>query len=247
MQDLPLHVDRRAFLQLPGLAAAPALMPIASPAFAGDAERFAPLDFDRFQDEWAKLAAARLGPDAADSAPDAYLFALTSLVARLPLDQVPEGRKAYESEGLASGPCWFGKGFGIVELRLAPGYVIAPHNHTAQEVVTVGRTGMCTFRHFDIQGDVPNYDPAAQDKLTLRETHSGVLDPRRSSNLSLVRDNVHMFRAGAQGARILDFMITLPEPEGAERSGIFLEVAPEQTSDSIERMFQARQIASPYA
>lgn len=106
---------------------------------------------------------------------------------------------------MTTGPAYFENGLLIIVVKLSPGAIISPHRHNAHDIVTVGLEGLCTYRHYQVVGKAPD----SKDTVTtwrVQETRSGIMTRGRSSDLTVKRDHIHTFRAGEEGATILDFL-----------------------------------------
>lgn len=90
------------------------------------------------------------------------------------------------------------------QIHVAPGGAIPLHDHRDFFGAIVCADGEVEIRSFDLaQGSRDT------DEVTVRETSRVWLRPGRFSLLTRTRDNVHEFRAGPQGARVLDLFVWL--------------------------------------
>lgn len=90
------------------------------------------------------------------------------------------------------------------QLWIPPGGMIPLHDHRDLFGAIVCVAGDVTIRNFDIvEGGTDT------DEVTLRESVRSHLRPGRYSLLTRTRDNVHEFRAGDDGARMLDLFAWL--------------------------------------
>lgn len=90
------------------------------------------------------------------------------------------------------------------QIHVAPNGRIPLHDHRELFGAIVVAAGEIEIRSFDIAaGDTTT------DVVTLRETNRAWLVPGRFALLTRSRDNVHEFRAGPAGARLLDLFAWL--------------------------------------
>ena len=156
-------------------------------------------------DEFLKLSvpmAQQLIADPAFSV-DEYLYRMGSLATRL--SEIPDSRLGpYTSvdRRLWFGPSFRGTPFFIIQWRMEPGAFLPAHNHPNASVCTLGYEGEVQVRNFEIIGEAPDY--ASKKPFRLRESRSETMTRGRISTLSPVRDNIHCFRVGKQGARGID-------------------------------------------
>ena len=76
-------------------------------------------------------------------------------------------------------------------------------------VMTAGISGTCYYRQFESVGDPPPH--ASREPFRVREMRKGILEVGRVAWLTRTRDWMHTFRAGAEGASIVDFGCSLSE------------------------------------
>ena len=92
------------------------------------------------------------------------------------------------------------------QIHVPPNGRIPLHDHRGMFGAIVGADGECEIRSFDIvEGG------ATTDTVGLREMDRTWLTPGRFALLTRTRDNVHEFRAGPNGARLLDLFVWLEE------------------------------------
>lgn len=102
--------------------------------------------------------------------------------------------------------------FVMIEFRLAPGAYLPPHNHPNTSVSTLVLEGEATIDNFELEpGSAP---PGTEGAALLRHTQSQLLRPGDCNFVQPARNNLHAFRAGAQGARGVD-ITTQHGPLGA--------------------------------
>ena len=134
---------------------------------------------------------------------DAYLYSLASLASRL--SDVPP-TKLYAFGGLQPAvmfaPSFRGSPFVIIQWRMEPNAILPAHNHPNYSVCTVGVEGQARLRNFEVVGEAPEF--TSQKTFLIRETHSQLMAANRVATLSPVRDNIHRFEAGSEGARGID-------------------------------------------
>jgi quercetin dioxygenase-like cupin family protein len=149
--------------------------------------------------------AEELHHDSSKSGQDAYLYWVASMVSRLRLKEAPRaklGRYGTLDPPVHFGRSFRGKPFFIVEWWLEPGAVLPPHCHPNASVCTLGIEGEARIRNFEIVGDTPDF--SSKRTFQVRETHNEIIAPGRLNTLSALRDNIHTFQAGKQGARGID-------------------------------------------
>ena len=167
---------------------------------------------------------------------------LDNLISQLPLNTIPPRKKVvFERDGLKTGPAWFEGRIFVVELTLEPHAEIQPHNHPSHNAVSLGLAGTCQYEHYEIVGKAPPSIPGTPS-FTVQRTRSGLLFPGRLSELTRTRDNIHTFRAGKDGATILDFTSTVGNPK-TEFSALQIDTKPR---DTFSRLYQARWLGNPY-
>lgn len=134
---------------------------------------------------------------------DAYLYSLATLASRL--SEVPP-TKLFAFGGLQPAvmfaPSYRGSPFAIIQWRMEPNAILPAHNHPNYSVCTVGVEGQARLRNFEVVGEAPAF--TSGKTFLIRETHSQVMSASRVATLSPVRDNIHRFEAGSEGARGID-------------------------------------------
>ena len=134
---------------------------------------------------------------------DEYLYRIGSLATRLKeIPDSPLGPYTSVDRRVWFGPSFRGSPFFIIQWRMEPGAFLPPHNHPNASVCTVGFEGEVRLRNFEIIGEPPAYE--SKKTFRLRETRDETMKRGRINTLNPVRDNIHCFRVGKQGARGLD-------------------------------------------
>jgi len=233
--------ERRVFLKAPLAAAAGLILaragggrgqePPAPGASFSSAD--AQLDFARFFEECARLAKQATGSGTFDE--DAYLKRISAVAARLRLETVPDAKT-----GLFAGldpPIEFGPikrelPLILILWRMAPGATLPAHNHTPADVLSVCLRGEVRVRHFDIVGEAPEYD--SKQTFHIKETRNLQMTPGSMSGLTQVRDNIHTFHAGDQGALGMDINTFLP----GDKKFSFLDFS-DKPIDRDKRIYEA--------
>jgi len=231
--------ERRYFLRssLATVAAVVALKAAPQSVLAqGTVKGAGMMDADRLGwDEFLKQAvpvAQQLVAEASFSV-DEYLYRIGSLATRL--KEIPDSKLGpYTSvdRRVWFGPSFRGSPFFIIQWRMEAGAFLPPHNHPNASVCTLGFEGEVRLRNFEIVGEAPAYD--SKKTFQVRETRDETMRRARIGTLSPVRDNIHCFRVGKEGARGLDIN-TL---HGAMNKFSFLDIA-EKPLDKEERTFEA--------
>jgi len=164
---------------------------------------------------------------------DEYLYRIGSLATRLKeIPNSPLGSYKSVDPRVWFGPSFRGSPFFIIQWRMEPGAVLPPHNHPNASVCTLGYEGEVRLRNFEIMEEAPDY--ASKKTFRVRETRSETLTAGRINTLSPMRDNIHCFKVGKEGARGIDIN-TL---HGKTNNFSFLDLS-EQPIDPEKRIFEA--------
>ena len=164
---------------------------------------------------------------------DEYLYRIGSLATRL--KEIPNSQLgSYKTVDprVWFGPSFRGSPFFIIQWRMEPGAVLPAHNHPNASVCTLGYEGEVRLRNFEIMEEAPDY--ASKKTFRVRETRSETLTAGRINTLSPMRDNIHCFKVGKEGARGIDIN-TL---HGKTNNFSFLDMS-EHPVDSEKRIFEA--------
>jgi hypothetical protein len=233
-------IERRFFIRAASIAAA--AFAFASPArvSARDSETRgivpateSSLDFEGLVKECAELA--KMAQQEAGLNEEAHIFRLSAVASRLRLTSVPKGKLgmfAGLNPPVEFGPLKIAAPLAIIQWRLAPGATLPAHNHNPADVISLCLEGSCTVRHFDIVDRAPDY--SSKETFLIRESRNDLLTPGRMSSLSTVRDNIHTFHAGKDGAMGIDINSILP----GEKPFSFLDIA-EKPRDLQSRIYGA--------
>lgn len=192
------EIERRTILWKMPMAAAAFLAAIPEVLRGGSGT----LTWDDFTTRTSALAKELR--DAADFDEEVYSHRLAAAAAGMP--DVPStakmGRFGKLDPPVEFGPVYRGAPIFIVQWKLAPNAWLPPHNHPNANVVSVGLEGEAVVTHFEVEGDAPPFDSTS--RFTVRRTRETLIAPRRVSELTSARDNIHTFRAGPKGARGID-------------------------------------------
>lgn len=226
-------IERRFFIRSASVATA--ALAFASPdrIFARDSRADASVDFESFVRECAELAKSAQQETSLNE--EAHIFRLSAAASRLRLTSVPKGKLgafAGLSPPVEFGPLKIAVPLAIIQWRLAPGATLPAHNHNPADVISLCLEGECTVRHFDIVGSAPDY--SSKQSFLVRESRNDLLTPGRMSSLSTVRDNIHTFHAGKDGAMGIDINSILP----GDKPFSFLDIA-EKPRDPQNRVYDA--------
>ena len=164
---------------------------------------------------------------------DEYLYRIGSLATRL--KDIPNsklGPYTPVDPRVWFGPSFRGSPFFIIQWRMEPGAFLPAHNHPNASVCTVGFEGAVLVRNFEIIGDAPAYD--SKKTFRIRESRAETMKRGRIGTLSPVRDNIHCFRVGKEGARGLD----INTMHGEMTKFSFLDLNDEPV-DAENRIFEA--------
>ena len=192
------------------------------------------LGWDEFLKQCVPIA-EELHRDSSKSGQEAYLYWLASMIARLRLKELPRaklGRFGTLDPPVNFGRSFRGKPFFIVEWWLEPGAILPPHCHPNASVCTLGIEGEARIRNFEIVGDAPDF--SSKQTFQVRETHNEIIAPGRLNTLSALRDNIHTFQAGKQGARGID----ISTYHGPDVGFSFLDIS-DKARDAERRVFEA--------
>lgn len=212
-----IRLERRTLLWLP-IAATGGSLAVAAPVLAADEEEararsqpegaYSPLTREDFGRRWLLLAKELgLAPPEHD---ESYAAQLAGLIARVPIEALPELENPRARNGVSGGLSWRLLPCVTIEFRMDPGATLRLHNHPPQVVVTLCAEGEASYRHFEIEGDAPPCTEIGAE-FRARETKAGILLPGRTTALTRLRDGIHGFVGGAEGARIIDFTLALSE------------------------------------
>jgi hypothetical protein len=144
------------------------------------------------------------------------------MIVRARAGEIPRakvGRFARLEPEVRFGVCYRSKPFFIVEWQLEPGAFLPPHCHPNASVCTLGLEGEARIRNFEVVDQAPEF--SSRKTFLVRETHNEIITPGRINTLSSMRDNIHTFRAGRNGARGID----ISTDHGPDVGFSFLEIA----------------------
>ena len=232
-------IERRVFIRAAPMAIAAFALASPSQMFARDpmstthSAEDSKLDFDDFFTQCSVLA--RAAQQELRLNEEAHIFRLSEAASRLRLTSVPKaklGAFARLDPPVEFGPLKVVVPLAIIQWRLAPDAVLPPHNHNPADVISLCLEGACTIRHFEIAGTAPEY--SSKETFLVRESRNDLLTPGRMSSLSTIRDNIHTFKAGKEGATGIDINSILP----GDKPFSFLDLA-EKPRDPQKRIYEA--------
>jgi hypothetical protein len=223
---------RRRMLGLPAALAAALILERAGIGIANDlppgqtttgngADGDGRLDWTSFQTQCEPIA-QELHKDSSPPGQEAYLHWIASMIVRARAGEIPRakvGRFGKLEPAVRFGVSYRSKPFFIVEWQLEPGAFLPPHCHPNASVCTLGLEGEARIRNFEVVGQAPEF--SSRKTFLVRETHNEIIAPGRINTLSSMRDNIHTFQAGRNGARGIDIS-TL---HGPDVGFSFLEIA----------------------
>jgi hypothetical protein len=236
---------RRRLLRLPVLVVATVLLERAGNVFASEfgqeksmnrpgLSTDSQLDWEAFLKQCEPVA-QELHRDSSAAGQEAYLHWIASMIVRARTSEIPHakvGRFGKLEPAVSFGVGYRGKPFFIVEWQLEPGANLPPHCHPNASVCTLGLEGEARIRNFEVVGQSPEF--SSRKTFLVRETHNEVIAPGRINTLSSIRDNLHTFKAGRNGARGID----ISTYHGPDIGFSFLDIA--ATPKEIEqRIFEA--------
>jgi PCO_ADO len=235
-------VDRRSVLWLPISMAATMLFVRNSSASAGDeggkrgvVDGAARISWGEFLKESRDLA-SELVKDASGPDQDAYLLRLAALAVRLKAAPATRlGAYGKLNPKVEFGPSYRGVPFVIIQWRMHPNAVLPAHCHPGFSVCTLGLEGEARLRNFEVEGDAPAFNSGSSRIFLIRETHSQLITPGRLNTLSPVRDNIHYFEAGPDGARGIDITTRY----SGDGTFSFVAFDPDRPKDARRRTFEA--------
>ncbi len=239
--DAGVTISRRLALQSTGWALGALWLPrLARAQSSGGNDP----GFDRFAREWGELAEEMLSESQPDE--DRYVYRLSAMIAALGVERLPSRpRDTYANEGMRSGPSYGAGDNFLVEFELEPGAVIRAHNHVGYDFVSVGAKGECHYRHFEPLGTPPPISGGLHEPFELRESRRGILTAGRFSTLTRVRDGIHWFQAGENGATFFDFGTNLKKPGDGWTEFSVMEFDPEPI-DREQGIYEGQWIGNPY-
>jgi hypothetical protein len=240
-------IERRSILWLPALTAAAFVFGKTRHLTAGSSDKKpdqpadknllvgGQLDWEEFLVQCVPVA-TELHKDSSAAGQDAYLHRIASYAVRLrsaPATKLfPFGKLNPKVEFNLS---YKGVPFVVVQWRMHPRAILPAHCHPQNSVCTLGLEGEARLRNFEIHGEAPAFDSGSTKSFLIRETHSQILTPRRTSTLSASRDNIHYFEAGTAGARGID----ITTPYGGNGNFSFVAFDPDRPTDAKQRLFEA--------
>ena len=233
-------IERRSVLWLPAVAAA-ALFGWTSRLRSAEEDNSDPkgdatrLSWDEFLKECRSLA-GDLVKDASRPGQDAYLQRLAALAVRL---RAAPATKLFAFGSLNPkvefAPSYRGTPFVIIQWHMHPGAILPAHCHPGTSVCTLGLEGEARLRNFEVEGVAPAFDSGSTETFLIRETHNQIISAGRLNTLSSVRDNIHYFEAGPDGARGIDITTTYK----GDGSFSFVAFDPNRPKDPRRRVFEA--------
>lgn len=224
-------VTRRRMLWLPAAAAVALLF-----GKDGFAQSVAPVksSWEDFLKECLPKA-QELHRDSTRNGQEAYLRWLSLMATKIKANELPTAKLGkYKGLEPASsfGVGYRGEPFVVVEWRMEPGAFLPPHNHPNVSVCAVGLEGEAHLRNYEIVGEAPEF--ASTKSFQVRETHNEVFGAGRIATLSTLRDNIHTYKAGKDGARGID----ITTYHGANVGFSHLEIGNKPMDDQ-QRLYEA--------
>ena len=237
-------VERRSILWLPAAMAVTVLLSNRSsvsgsfepPKSSGNSDSNVQIGWDLFVKECQAVA----GEPGEGQIPTGPGHLLCNGSPRLPFDSrrrpdtklFPYGRLDPKVE---FAPSYRSVPFVVIQWRMHPGAILPAHCHPGASVCTLGLEGEARVRNFEIDGVAPAFDAGSKESFLMRETHSQLISPGRVNTLSTLRDNIHYFEAGRDGARGID----ITTPYGGDGSFSFVAFEPERPKDVRRKLYEA--------
>jgi PCO_ADO len=213
------------------LRAVPKSVSAQTPGVATDLADSAKLAWDEFLKQSVPVARQLISEPSFSV--DEYLYRIGSLATRLKeIPNSPLGSYKTVDPRVWFGPSFRGSPFFIIQWRMEPGAMLPPHNHPNASVCTLGFEGEVRPRNFEIVGDAPDY--ASKKTFRVRETRNEAMTGGRINTLSPLRDNIHCFQVGTEGARGID----INTMHGKMGPFSFLDMSAKPI-DSEKRIFEA--------
>lgn len=235
-------VERRSVLWLPIAVAATFLFGRNSHLRADHGSRPRGLIADEGRLAWdefltqSRPLAAELIKDKSGPGQEAYLERLAALAVRLKAAPATRmGAFGKLNPKVEFGPSYRGVPFVIIQWRMHPNAILPAHCHPGFSVCTLGLEGEARLCNFEVEGDAPAFNSGSKKTFLMRETHSQIVAPGRISTLSPLRDNIHYFEAGPDGARGID----ITTQYGGDGSFSFVAFEPDRPRDPRRRTFEA--------
>lgn len=243
-----VHVTRRAVLS--GSTVIPAFLALEAckrtrPAAPSPTPAHAADNVAAFLEHWGVRALELADSDKPNE--EQFVNELVGAFAALEGATLPApSHTSFDSDGLRIGPVAGDKTFQVLELELEPGAVVQPHNHVGYCFASLGLQGGALAQHFELASDAPEPASDLETPFLVREVSSVYLTAGRATTLTRARANIHAFRAGPSGAKIIDFGVFLGDPgEGPKRFSV-LDIDP-APSDPDGRIYGARWLGNIYA
>lgn len=201
-------------------------------------------DVERFVETWIERAHALVEAEAPNEV--GFLHELCAGISGVPVVSFPgPQRVVFEERGLRIGPVGGDAVFQMLEIEIEPGGVILPHNHVGYAFVSLARRGSVRARHFELLDDAPRPD-VLDTNFGVREVSSTHMTPGCTSTLTRTWGNIHTFRAGEEGATLLDFGIQFPGPGDGPEVFSVLDIE-DEARDARGRIHDARWLGNIYA
>jgi hypothetical protein len=174
----------------------------------------------------------KLLPATSEGQFDEFVWTAGAKLRRVDVIPFPQGMK---ETGLDIRPISKFRGvFSVIAYRAAPGVVQPPHDHPEYSVATMGLEGAVRVRYFEPDDEAPPH--SSREPFRVRKTAERWLEPRSVMTLTPMRDNIHTFEAGPDGARWVDFN-TAHAPDAGDFS--YLRLMP-RTSERTGDLFDAK-------
>ena len=178
--------------------------------------------------------------DRSQGGQDAYLHAMGSIAARL--GELPELttrdfgdlKPSYELSLIFRDP---GSPFIILYWKMEPGAVFPAHCHPGANVCTLCTDGRTMIRNFDTGEGSPRCWEETDDEFDVIETRRDVLLPGAINIVSELRNNIHRFEAGPEGASGIDITHGYDSPA---KPFSYLELGDRGTGSAGESTFRGR-------
>jgi hypothetical protein len=197
------------------------------------------ISWDQFLDRSISTAKNMID-DRSQGGQDAYLYALGSIASKL--GELPDVQTsdfgglnpAYELDLIFRDP---DSPFIVLYWKMEPGAVLPAHCHPGANVCTLCTGGRAIIRNFDtVRGSPPCWSET-DEQFGVIETKREVLRPGVVNTVTEMRNNIHRFEAGPEGAQGIDITSGYDRPP---KPFSFLQIGERKSGSVKEGEFSGR-------